>query len=62
MGSEAYFERMAQQALHEFERVSADQLRRQVMLALREVERDTRHRCAEMASNLHAEIFNSRPV
>lgn len=62
MGSNDYFERMANQALHCVNEVTPDQLRRQVLLTLKEVERDTRHRCAEMAGALHGEILNSRPV
>jgi hypothetical protein len=38
------------------------QLRTQIIHVMREVERDTRHRCAEMASHLHGDILNSRPV
>jgi hypothetical protein len=61
MGTKDYFEQMADIALHHASEVAPDQLRRQVLLILKEVERDTRHRCAEMASALHGEILNSRP-
>ena len=62
MGTQEYFEKYADTALHEHDRITPEQLRRQVILALKEVERDTRHRCAEISSVCHGEILNSRPV
>ena len=53
-----YFDKMADMALHEHDRITPEQLRRQVLLALKEVERDTRHKAAEIASHMHAEIIN----
>jgi hypothetical protein len=53
-----YFDKMADLALHDSDRISPEQLRRQVLLVLKEVERDTRHKAAGIASALHAEIMN----
>jgi hypothetical protein len=60
MGTDDYFNEMARDAIESYE--SLAQLHRNVVLVLKQVERDTRHRCAEMASQLHGDILNSRPV
>ena len=57
----SYFDRIADFALHEHERITPEQLQRQVVLALKEVERDTRHKAAELAGALHREIMNMTP-
>ena len=56
-----YFELMADVALYGHERISPEQLRRQVILALKEVERDARHEAASLASELHGNIMNMKP-
>ena len=56
----SYFDRIADFALHEHDRITPEQLRRQVLLALKEVERDTRHKAAGLAMALHGEIINIR--
>jgi hypothetical protein len=53
-----YFKKMVDQALYEYESCTPEELRRQVMLALTEVERDTRHEAAELAHRLSADIHN----
>ena len=56
-----YFERMADLALHEFERVTPEQLRRQVLLVLRDVERDTRHQACDRVADMERQIMNMEP-
>ena len=56
--SDKYFEMMIDHALHEYETCTKEQLRRQVNSALKEVERDTRHKAGELAHVLANDIHN----
>lgn len=53
-----YFERQAAIALEHHSELTYEQLHRQVMLVLREVERDTRHEACTLASELVNKIMN----
>ena len=57
----SYFEKWADIALHEHDRITPDQLRRQTILAMKEVARDHRHLAAEMVGELQNRIFNMKP-
>lgn len=61
MPKKGYYERMADCALHEYERCSPEQLRRQVIMVLKEVQRDTRHRASELASELACDMMSIIP-
>ena len=56
-----YFEQMADIALADEEFLDKRQLRRQVILALKEVARDVRHAASVKARSLEGELFNMRP-
>jgi hypothetical protein len=56
--STEYFEKMIDFALCECETLTPEQLRRQVGAALRDVERETRHKAAELTYKLANDIHN----
>ena len=58
--TDQYFERMALQAMNVYKLLSPEELKRQIILVMKEVERDTRHRAAEIAMSNHSEIMNMR--
>lgn len=53
-----YFEKMVDHALYQYETSAPNEIRRQVKRALREVERDTRHKAGELAHKLANDIHN----
>ena len=55
-----YFETMANVALHEAEKITPEQLKRQVILALKEVHRDTRHAAVEIMNAAEHDVLNIR--
>lgn len=59
--NKTYFETMAEQALHEYDRVTPEHLKRQVILVMKEVDRDARHRAADIAVSASREILNMTP-
>ena len=59
-----YFEHMADLALVGMDTLAAldhDRFRRQIIVALKEVERECRHAAADRASKLSNELRNMRP-
>ena len=56
--SDSYFNKMIDFALCEYETLTPEQLRRQVRAALRDVERETRHKASELAYKLAHDIHN----
>ncbi|MCK5600607.1 hypothetical protein KAR91_01990 [Candidatus Pacearchaeota archaeon] len=60
MMSDTYFNKMIDFALCEYETLTPEQLRRQVGAALRDVERETRHKASELTYKLANDIHNIR--
>ena len=56
-----YFDRMVDAALISWTEIDERQLRRQVMMILKSVERDTRHNCVGLVYDLANKMHNSRP-
>ena len=67
MGTDGYFERIASEVLDgvepgDWNQLDIDGLRRAIILALKEVDRDTRHRAHEAIERCAHNVFDSRPV
>ena len=61
MTEQEYWEQLADQALHEYKTVSEEQLRRQVVLSLKEAQKDARHQASDIMSEASSKTFNMRP-
>jgi len=55
-----YFDRMTAMALYNYDLIDKEKLERQINSALREVERDARHKATELIYSLANDIHNMR--
>lgn len=58
MSDNYHFETMAEGVLYNYTELTRAKLKRRILLALKEVERDTRHKAADIAADVQSQIIN----